>query len=96
MSETSSSSALNALDELTAIREYVMDAQRQLKSGRMPDMTSLEQRTADLCRIIREATSDVQKQCAPELADLAHQLDDCEQGLRAFYETVLASPEKSE
>jgi len=88
------SSSLSALEELASIREYVMEAQRQLKSGHMPDMTSLEQRTADLCRLIKEANSEVQKQCAPELADLARQLDDCEQGLRAFYETVLVTPDK--
>ncbi len=88
---------LDALQELAAIRAYVLDAQRQLQSGHMPDMTSLEKRTADLCRIIRVASGDVQKQCAPELADLAHDLDDCEQGLRAFCETVLElSPEPIE
>jgi hypothetical protein len=90
-----STPALAALEELASIRDYVMQAQRELKAGRMPDMTSLEERTADLCRIIRESSGDVQKQCAPELADLARQLDDCEQSLRSFYETVLANPEKS-
>jgi hypothetical protein len=91
-----STPALSALEELNAIRAYVMDVQRQLKAGHMPDMTALEHRTADLCRIIREASSDVQKKCAPELADLVRQLDDCEQGLRAFYETVLVTPDPRE
>jgi hypothetical protein len=80
--------SLNALQQLMAIRDYVLDAQRQLKAGRMPDMTALEAQTSDLCRIIREASSDVQQQCAPELKELARQLDDCEEELRAFYTTL--------
>jgi len=81
-------SSINALDELIAIRDYVLTAQRQLKSGKMPDMTTLEKRTNELCRIIERASSDIQQKCAPELKELARQLDDCEQELRAFYTTV--------
>jgi hypothetical protein len=81
-------SSINALEELVAIREYVLVAQRQLKSGKMPDMTVLERRTGDLCRIIQQATSDIQQKCAPELKELARQLDDCEQELRAYFTTM--------
>lgn len=79
------SSSLNVLDELVSIRSYVLEAQSQLKAGKMPDMTALEERTADLCRIIRDASSEVQQKCAPELKELARQLDDCEHELRSFY-----------
>ena len=85
--------SLSAIEELAAIREYVLDAQRQLKAGKMPDMGSLEERTADLCRIIREAASDVQRQCAPELKELAKQLDDCEQQLHLFFQTMVLPPD---
>jgi len=83
------SSSLNVLDELAAIRSYVLDAQSQLKAGKMPDMTALEERTSDLCRIIRDATSEVQQKCAPELKELARQLDDCEFELRTFYGSLI-------
>jgi hypothetical protein len=79
--------SLDVLDELVSIRDYVLKAQAQLKDGQMPDMTALENRTADLCRIIRSAAPDLQQKCAPELKELARQLDDCEQELRAFFET---------
>jgi hypothetical protein len=80
--------ALNVLDELVSIRDYVLKAQDQLKSGEMPDMTALEKRTADLCRIIRSAAPDLQQKCAPELKELAKQLDECELELRAFFDTA--------
>ena len=85
--------SLNVLDELMSIRDYVLEAQRQLKDGDMPDMTALEKRTGDLCRIIRDAAPDLQQKCAPELKELAAQLDDCEQELRGFFETAASSPE---
>ncbi|MGE3624029.1 MAG: hypothetical protein AB7H77_09210 [Bdellovibrionales bacterium] len=81
-----STSSLNVLDELTSIRDYVLNAQRELQAGRMPDMWALEQRTGELCRIIQQATSDVQMKCAPELKELARQLDDCEQELRSMFQ----------
>jgi hypothetical protein len=84
MAETTQPS-LNVLDELMSIRDFVLKAQEQLKAGSMPDMTVLEKRTGDLCRIIRSAGSDVQQKCAPELKELAKQLDDCEQELRVFF-----------
>ena len=86
--------ALNVLDELMSIRDYVLEAQAQLKDGEMPDMTALEKRTGDLCRIIRSAAPDLQQKCAPELKELARQLDDCEQELRAFFETASASSDR--
>ena len=89
----SAAHSLDALAELAAIRDYVLEAQRQLKAGKMPDMTSLEARTSDLCRIIRDASSDVQQQCAPELKELARQLDDCELELRVSYQTSLTDPQ---
>jgi hypothetical protein len=82
--------SLTALEELASIRDCILEAQRQLKAGRMPDMMTLEERTADLCRIIRESESVVQQQCAPELKDLARRLDDCELEMRAFYEASSA------
>jgi len=89
-------SSLNALAELAAIRDYVMDVQRQLKAGQMPNMDSLEERTGDLCRIIREASSDIQRQCAPELKDLAQQLDYCEHELRSFYQTLTDASDRQQ
>jgi hypothetical protein len=84
-----SSPSLTALSELAAIRDYIAEAQRQMKNGVMPDITALEQRTADLCRIIAESSSTVQQECAPELKDLAHKLDDCEKDMRIFFEKTI-------
>ena len=81
-----SSQALDALQELTSIRDYILEAQKQLKQGRMPDMAQLEARTSTLCAIIQRATSDLQQKCAPELKELARQLDDCEKDLRLFHD----------
>jgi hypothetical protein len=83
-----SSPALDALAELAAIRDYIVGIQRQLKAGDMPDMSMLERRTADMCRIITESSAAIQQECAPELKDLARQLDDCEKDLRAFFENT--------
>lgn len=86
----SAAPALDALKELAGIREYIQETQRQLQSGTMPDMAGLEQRTEALCAIIQEASSDLQKKCAPELKDLAQQLNDCEKDLHSFYEALVA------
>jgi len=85
-----SSQALDALQELTSIRDYILEAQKQLKQGRMPNMAQLEERTATLCAIIQDATSDLQQKCAPELKELARQLDDCEKDLRLFHDKASA------
>ncbi|HUY68474.1 MAG TPA: hypothetical protein VMV79_04155 [Alphaproteobacteria bacterium] len=84
MSDANPSPA-DALAELASIRDYIAEVQRQMRAGQMPDMTRLEQRTADLCRIITESSSDIQQKCAPELQELAHQLDDCEKNMRSFF-----------
>jgi uncharacterized protein YaaN involved in tellurite resistance len=82
--------ALDALAELAAIRRYIVDIQKQLKEGRMPDMTTLEKRTADICRLIGSSSATIQQEAAPELKDLARQLDDCEKDLREFFENMIA------
>ncbi len=90
---TAHTPSLYALEELHAIKDFVLDAQATLKSGRMPDLAALEERTSDLCRIIQQTSSDMQLTYVPELKELVRELDTCEQQLRSLYETIATPPE---
>jgi hypothetical protein len=82
------SEADSLLAELASIRTYLAAVQESLKTGYMPDITSLEKRVADACQDIELAEEAIQKQCLPLLADILQSLDACECGMREWRDDV--------
>ncbi len=67
-----------------------MAAQESLKTGYMPDITSLEKRVADVCQDIELADEAIQKQCLPVLAEIIQNLDVCERGMREWRDDAVS------
>lgn len=76
--------------EIADVRKYLIAAQDVLKTGFMPDLSSLEKRVASLCENIKKIPQPDQKRCLPDLMALVKQLNDVERDMRVFYETKIA------
>ena len=87
MNETSNATMF--ANEFISIKKYLDAAQDILKTGYMPDITSLEKRVAILCEALQKTDPDIQKETLPALADLLQNLDRCEKAMRSFSEAQL-------
>ncbi len=75
-------------DELQSLREFFFEAQEDLRSGCMANMSGIEQRVYSLCQAVQAAPRDAQEQYLLELSSLIEMLSDYEAELRAMQDSV--------
>jgi hypothetical protein len=70
--------------EIAAIKKYLEATVEILDTNHMPDITSLENRVAQLCKAIQTAPAEVHEVCLPLLVNLMEQLAETEKQMRLW------------
>jgi hypothetical protein len=72
------------LEELNALSRFFIDAEKQLKDGYQVDLSGMDERIGEICKIIQDAIPEQQEQYLPELNNLLKLLNSCETVLRSM------------
>ncbi|MDX9689113.1 MAG: hypothetical protein EOM37_06925 [Proteobacteria bacterium] len=81
---TPPTSLTKTLEELNALSRFFIDAEKQLKDGLSVDMSGMDERIGEICKIIQEAVPEQQEQYLPELNNLLNLLNSCESVLHSM------------
>ena len=83
MTTTSSGGTISDVTpEIISLKEFFTDAQAHLRSGKVVDMTGLDQRIADVCKAVQQSDPEKQRTYLPELTALIELLNSYEKDLR--------------
>jgi ABC-type Zn uptake system ZnuABC Zn-binding protein ZnuA len=78
---------INFSDELTAISQYLEAAQEVIRSGFMPDITTLERRVTIVCEALQQTKPAARSDYVARLSAILQQINTLEAAMRSFHES---------
>jgi len=82
------------LDELNALCQFFVDAEKSLKNGKMADLSGIDVRVNTVCKIVQESIPEQQKEFLPELTVLINLLNVYEDNLKNWHNSLSEAQEK--
>ena len=83
-----SSPISDTLTELNDLCRFFLQAEADLKEGRVTDASHVDERVSNVCKAVETALPDQQKEHLPLLTTLIELLNSYEQSLRALQDTL--------
>ena len=75
----------DTLAELNELSQFFITAENDIRSGKTVDMSGVDARVGELCKVVQGAIPEQQEVYLPELTALLSLLDSCELALRMMH-----------